>query len=416
MDAQPPFPPPTVIAVLKPDALLDDVLAVQRIAAIPTILDVVCRTTGMGFAAVARVTSERWIACSVRDSIGFGLPAGGELQVGTTICDEIRRRGEPVIIDSVADDPAYCGHRTPAQYGFQSYISMPIVLPDGSFFGTLCAIDPQPRRLNTPEIVGSFKLFAELIAFHLDANQRLAASEASLIREREVAELREQFIAVLGHDLRNPLAAVSAGVRLLLRHPERAAEIATHIRQSIARMAGLIDNIMDFARGRMGGGLGLASNALEPVADTLVQVIQELQSTHPDRAIEHEFDLTEPVSCDRGRIAQMLSNLLGNALMHGDPSTPVRVSARTDDGLFRLGVSNTGAAIAPDMLERLFQPFFRGAVRASQQGLGLGLYIASEIARAHGGRLDVTSTDQETMFTLTMPCQPPARLPLALPA
>src|SRR6202166_1350117 len=86
----------------------------------------------------------------------------------------------------------------PAMYGFQSYISVPIILSDGSFFGTLCAIDPRPARLKAPEVIGMFKLFAELIAFHLDTIQRLESSNASLLGERKHSELREQFIAVLG--------------------------------------------------------------------------------------------------------------------------------------------------------------------------------------------------------------------------
>ena len=123
---------------------------IGRIDAIPTMLDVVCRITGMGFAAVARVTDDRWIACSVRDDIEFGLRPGGELKLETTICDQIRCSHQPVIIDHVAEDAAYRDHPTPAMYGFQSYISLPIVLSDGSFFGTLCAIDPRPARLNRP--------------------------------------------------------------------------------------------------------------------------------------------------------------------------------------------------------------------------------------------------------------------------
>ena len=124
-----------------------DIAAVSRIEAVPTILDVVCRTTGMGFAAVARVTEDRWIACSVRDEIAFGLQPGGELKVETTICHEVRDSREAVIINNVAEDPFYASHPTPALYGFQSYISMPIIMPDGRFFGTLCAIDPRPARL-----------------------------------------------------------------------------------------------------------------------------------------------------------------------------------------------------------------------------------------------------------------------------
>ena len=182
-----------------------DIAAVQGIDAVPRILEVVCRTTGMGFAAVARVTQERWICCAVRDEIAFGLTPGGELKLETTICNEIRQSHAAVVIDHVAEDAGYRGHPTPALYGFQSYISMPIMLADGTMFGTLCAIDPRPARLSNPETIGMFKLFSELIGTHLDASDRLAAIEASLLDERKVAELREQFIAVLGHDLRNPL-------------------------------------------------------------------------------------------------------------------------------------------------------------------------------------------------------------------
>jgi PAS domain S-box-containing protein len=155
-------------------AFAADLLAVESIAAVPTILDVVCRTTGMGFAAIARVTSDRWVACSVRDEIGLGLQPGGELEIATTICNEIRDSGTAVIIDHVAEDPAYCRHPTPQRYGFQSYVSMPIRLPDGSFFGTLCALDPRPTQVSTPAIVGMFRMFADLIGFHLDAHRRLA--------------------------------------------------------------------------------------------------------------------------------------------------------------------------------------------------------------------------------------------------
>jgi signal transduction histidine kinase len=377
--------------------------AIAAVATVPTILDVVCRTTGMGFAAVARVTPDRWIACSVRDGIAFGLQPGGELKVETTICHEVQQHGAPVVINNVAEDPVFSCHPTPAMYGFQSYISMPIVMPDGTFFGTLCAIDPKPRMLATPEIIGSFKLFAELIAFHLDAHRRVAATEATLARERELSDLREQFIAVLGHDLRNPLAAVRGGMHVLARRPERAADVVPQMEQSLSRMSGLIDDVMDFARGRLGSGMMLTLDADEPLEPTLIQVVQELQSTHPGRRVDLDIALDEPVRCDRSRIAQLLSNLLGNALTYGGAAEPVRIMASAAGGVFVLAVANGGEPIPPAAMERLFQPFFRGEVRRSDEGLGLGLYIAAEIARAHGGQLGVTSTPAETCFTLRMP-------------
>jgi signal transduction histidine kinase len=390
----------------------DDITAIAVIEAVPHILDVVCQITGMGFAAVARVTGERWVALAVKDEISFGLKPGGELKVDTTICQEVRDSGNAVIIDNVAEDRIYCAHPTPKLYGFQSYISVPIVLANGRLYGTLCAIDPKPRKLNTPQIAGMFKLFAELIALQLEASAKLTASqfklatsEASLLDARLSSELREQFIAVLGHDLRNPLASIGAGVSLLLREkpPEKTAEILALMRASVQRMSVLIDNVLDFARGRLGGGLNLQRDASLPLSPVLHQVISELQSSHPDRAIDAAIDLDENVNCDRARIGQLLSNLLGNALVHGAPNQPVIVRAATRDGVFLLSVANAGEPISDAARAKLFMPFYRGEVRRSKQGLGLGLYIASEIAKEHGGALNVVSNNKETRFTFAMP-------------
>ena len=382
-----------------------DIAAVQRIDAVPRILEIICRSTGMGFAAVARVTDGRWICCAVRDEISFGLQPGGELQVETTICHEIRQSREAVVIDHVAEDKVFCGHPTPAMYGFQSYISVPIVLTDGTFFGTLCAIDPRPARLNNPETVGTVKLFAELIGTHLNALARLDESEATLLSERQVSELREQFIAVLGHDLRNPLAAIASGVRLITRakSAQDTVEIAGLMQKSVSRMSQLIDNVLDFARGRLGGGLTLQLRPDEPLEGVLNQVAAELRSSQMDREIETRFDIRQPVNCDPQRIGQLFSNLLGNAFTHGSKDKPIVARATTENGIFELSVANAGDPIPPATIAKLFQPFYRGTVKRSLQGLGLGLFIASEIARAHGGTLQVTSIEGETRFTFRMP-------------
>lgn len=382
-----------------------DIEAIDRIDAIPTILDVICRSTGMGFAAVARVTEDRWVACHVLDNIDFGLQPGGELKVETTICHEIRKSREAVVIDHVAEDAEYCGHPTPEMYGFQSYISMPIVHKDGRFFGTLCAIDPRPARLKNPETIGMFKLFAELIAAHLDSDEKMQASRAALLEEQHISELREQFIAVLGHDLRNPLASISASAQLLLKEPpaERRTLLLDRIQSGVLRMAGLIDNVLDFARGRLGAGIPLALQLDILLIPVLDQVVSELQIAVPDRVIETDFTLPVPIKCDPSRIGQLVSNLLGNALTHGAPEEPVRIHADAEDGILTIWVANGGEAILPAAMARLFRPFFRGEVRASLQGLGLGLHIASEIAKAHGGTLSVVSTPEETRFTFQMP-------------
>lgn len=385
-----------------------DVAAVQQIAVTKQILEVVCRTTGLGFAAVARVTDQKWIACAVRDEISFGLQPGGELELETTICNEIRESGQPVAIDHVARDGTFCNHPTPAKYGFQSYISVPIILGDGNFFGTLCAIDPRPARVNTPEVLGTFTLFADLIGRHLDAQQRMLASETALAQERKIAALRDKFMAVLGHDLRNPLNAILSAAHLLelLQPAEGSSDVAeavSIIERSGRRMVQLIENLLDFARGTMGGGISVHRVPEPGLAGVMEQVIQELQIAWPSRTLRQEISLSRVVSCDAGRVAQVLSNLLANALTHGAPDKPVWIRAHTDSDSLELSVTNSGPTLSPEMINRIFQPFTRGKARPSDQGLGLGLYIASEIGRAHGGTLTATSADGETRFTFRIP-------------
>src|ERR1700684_3147882 len=230
--------------------------------------------------------------------------------------------------------------------------------------------------------------------------------QRGLATERETAELREQFIAVLGHDLRNPLAAISAGARILQRSgalkEHKELRVLDMINSTVTRMSDLIDDILDFARGRLGGGTTLTRDR-RPLQPMLEQVVDELRTASPRRLIETSFDFPDPILCDGKRIGQLLSNLVGNALTHGSHDQPVRVGAATNDAIFELWVANAGNPIPESAMERLFEPFFRGDVRDSRQGLGLGLHIASQIAQAHGGRIDVTSTPDETRFIFAMP-------------
>jgi signal transduction histidine kinase len=169
----------------------------------------------------------------------------------------------------------------------------------------------------------------------------------------------------------------------------------------------LIDNVLDFARGRLGGGLGLARDRGKPIQPALQQVIEEIRSSYPERRIEATFELEGgSIDADHAKLAQLFSNLMGNAITHGDPETSIKVIGQFRDGLFDLSVANGGKPIPEAAMQRLFQPFYRGEAKGRQKGLGLGLYIASEIARAHGGSLDVVSDMQETRFTFRMPTSP----------
>lgn len=151
------------------DFFAGEQIAVADDERIRQILDQVCALTGMGFAAVARVTDKRWIACQLVDRIEFGLNPGDELDLKTTICSEIRGHGDTVVIDHVAADPRWRTHHTPIMYGFESYAAFPIRLANGDFFGTLCAIDPHERTLSAPAVVAALAKFAEEIAAILSA-------------------------------------------------------------------------------------------------------------------------------------------------------------------------------------------------------------------------------------------------------
>jgi sigma-B regulation protein RsbU (phosphoserine phosphatase) len=230
-------------------------------------------------------------------------------------------------------------------------------------------------------------------------------AEAEARSGHVAAELRDQFIAVLGHDLRNPLAAIGAGTFMLRRSGRlegRDLTIIEEMERSAARANRLIDDVMDFARGKLGEGLPLQIDASVPLGPVIEHVVAEMRAIHPGRAFELRLDVSHPVECDPDRIGRLASNLLANAVTHGAPDAPIVCEARTTGESFEFAVSNGGARIPEDMRERLFQPFFRGGVGGSQHGLGLGLFIVSEIARAHGGVMDMTSTDEETRFRLLM--------------
>ena len=242
-----------------------------------------------------------------------------------------------------------------------------------------------------------------LIGTARDITARRLLNEKRSARDREYADRREQFIAVLGHDLKNPLAAVASASRIIMRSPELAAEMCVHIDSSVLRMNALIDNVLDFARVRLGGGFATTRDSEEPLEPVLLQIIEELRIVHPDIDVVTDFHLPEPVDCDRLRMGQLLSNLLGNAVAHGTANAPIVVRARSDVDHFTLHVTNLGPTIDASDIAFLFEPFFRGKAPPRREGLGLGLYICAEIAKAHVGTISVGSEGGTTSFTLRMP-------------
>jgi signal transduction histidine kinase len=382
-----------------------DIATIGRISAVPAILQVIRELTGLRFAAVARVTEESWTACAVLDQLDFGLQVGGELDVVTTLCHEIRAAHTSVVIDKASEDPLYRDHHTPRLYKFESYISVPVFRTDGRFFGTICALDPNPAQLKSSSIQSTMESFARMLALQIEAEENAQLTETALLQERETAELREQFIAVLGHDLRNPLFAICAGAEMLLRkHPDPAIDVRVrNILGSAQRATRLVDDVLDFARGRLGKGIPVNIQPCADLTEAVQQVVTEIRNVHPQRTIHASIGDLQGLPCDRARIAQLLSNLLANAVAHGDPAGDIEVIAQVEHDVLMLAVKNQGH-IPEAVLPHLFQPYSRPSASTPQAGLGLGLYIASQIAQSHGGHLHVASTAQSgTLFTFSLP-------------
>jgi signal transduction histidine kinase len=220
------------------------------------------------------------------------------------------------------------------------------------------------------------------------------------------AEFRERFVGIVSHDLRNPLSSIALTAGILLRSPDLPPHLATQARRILTNaehMTRMISDLLDFTRGRLGGGIPLTPAAAD-LAQILDRVVDEYEQTHPTRQIECTVRGDTRGIWDAERIAQVISNLLGNALQYGDRSQPVHIKVVGTADQALLSVHNSGTPIPANLLPHIFNPFKRAAERqVASSGLGLGLFIANEVARAHGGRIDVESNDIGTTFTVRLP-------------
>src|SRR5665647_897830 len=226
-----------------------------------------------------------------------------------------------------------------------------------------------------------------------------------------IEEAREQFIAILGHDLRNPLSAISLGAELLVSLPEPYHRMGGQIARSARRMEIMIRDVMDFTRGRLGGGIPVMIGACD-VGAICKELVAEMKQAYPERDLQFTSVGALLGECDTDRMEQVVSNLIGNAITHGQD--PIVVTAKDAGDEIELIVESAGPPIPEDSMSRMFEPYSRG-IRLMPSGeiapgLGLGLYIVSEIVRAHGGSIAVTS-GARTTFAVRFPRRPAVRRP-----
>jgi two-component system, sensor histidine kinase and response regulator len=224
----------------------------------------------------------------------------------------------------------------------------------------------------------------------------------------ETLRLNELFTAVLGHDLRNPLSAILNSANLLERISKEdvVKQAAVRMVSSGRRMSRMIDDMLDLTRARLGGGIPLRRQEIE-FGHLVQRVIQEHQEAFPTGRFDIQQEGNLSGHWDADRLSQVTSNLVGNALDHGDKGHPIHVALNgTRPDLVTFSVANAGA-VPEDVLPHLFDPF-RGGQRqlGRREGLGLGLYIVQQIVVAHGGRVDVKTDERHTTFMVEIPRRP----------
>jgi PAS domain S-box-containing protein len=233
-----------------------------------------------------------------------------------------------------------------------------------------------------------------------------AAHEARTRREHD-EQFREMFVGILGHDLRSPLQVISSAATLLKRRaigPEQA-KLPEAIMRAVQRMSRLTEDMLDMTLSRLGGGVPIVRGYVD-LRDVVATTIEEQAGADPTRFVT-QFEGDTTGRWDRARLTQVLSNLLSNAIKYGSASDPVHI--RVDGGdpsSVAVEVHNKGQPISPDLLPVIFDPFRRGAdiVGRKADGVGLGLFIADQIVRSHGGTISVVSSpDEGTSFSFTLP-------------
>ncbi|RKG69276.1 GAF domain-containing protein [Corallococcus sp. CA054B] len=383
-----------------------DVEAVGRIDAVKTVLRVLTRTTGLRLAVVARVTPESWTCCAVLDEMGFGLKAGDTLAVSTTFCNTVRTLGTPLKVNRASTDPRFADHPAPKMYNVESYVAVPLYRRSGEFFGVLCALDSNPADLSD-EVLETFRHLGDLVGYQLEQEETLSDRDSQLMGAQEASVLREQLMGIVSHDLRNPLNAISLAAATLMRRTDlddRARRGLRRILDSSDRANRLIRDLLDFTHVRTGMALPVKPQpmSLHEVAE---QVVDEVRLTAQGRSLDLVCEGCGKGRWDPDRIAQVLTNLLTNAVQYSEQDALIRVEVRGDEREVVLAVTNPGTPILPALLPVLFEPMTRGTTEGSEhRSVGLGLFIVNQIVRAHGGVVDVVSTAEAgTTFRVHLP-------------
>ena len=388
------------------NVLQNDVTVLSRIDAVMTILKTLSDITDLRYSLVARLNEDSWTACAIYDNMNFGLAPGDELELRTTYCNTIRERDAPLLVRHASREAEFQNHPALKNYAVESYIGVPLYRQNGEYFGVLCALDLEPKDISEKNI-GVFTLMAKLVAHELEAEEQRRELDEALKLANRTNEARARFLGILGHDLRSPLNTIITAATMQKSgrlDSHQNLQLANNVLRTSRRMKFLIEDLLDIAQTAQGNQI-LIRKKNGDLSDIFQAIVEEFRLAHPHRV----FEFQAPDECrgewDEGRLGQVLANLLSNALTYGSADLPIVVYLDCEPERVRWQVRNWGEAMTEEVKNNLFTPFWRGAKRSgdagNSSGLGLGLYIVKQIVEAHGGTIDVESTDANgTIFTV----------------
>lgn len=379
---------------------IESIELLTSLDAVATLLRVVCDLSGLRFATVAEVTDQRWTACAVHDRMDFSLAAGTELELEATMCSAVRSSHDPVIITDVTQDLTYCDHPLPQRYGWQSYLSLPVFRPNGTFFGTLCAFDRQPAPLLAePSVIATLTGFARLLGELISREEQRRAEAPGPHGDSELRALREQLSVLFEQDLQRPLQTLAHAM------DDLAGQVApVRLWQAdLRRLAQRSAEANDFVRARLGHGLPLKPVLVEGLNARIEALVARLRIEHPAPNCSTALP-PQPAALrlDPERLLQALEAVLAFSLARTPAGQAVRLSGAFDERTYRLEVESGGAALEPAEITRLFQPVVV-QIPGTAATLNLALYLAQDIVRGHGGSLDARSAAGRNLLTLTLP-------------
>lgn len=382
----------------QPSSTVESIELLASLDSVAALLRVVCDISGLGVATVAEVTEQRWIACAVEDRIAFGLQPGAELDLESTLCNHVRSSHDAVIISDVTQNPTYCDHPAPGLYGWKSYLSVPVFRPNGTFFGTLCAFDPQPApRLEQRPVIDTLDGFARLLGELLAREEQRREASPGARGDLDLTPLREQLLVLLEEDLQRPLQALAKEASADAAQAQRWQAEAQRLAERSAAAA-------DFVRVRLGHGLPLKLTLVEGVNERLTNLLATLQARFPDQTLGSELpELPAAVRLDLPRLLQAMGALLEWVASRNPAGGTLLLRGELDERCYRLAVESRTAVVDPGSLSQVFQPALSQATAEQPARLELSLYLAQEVARGHGGSLVARQENGRLRFILTLP-------------